>query len=394
MGRLTEAKIKALHKAGRYRDGDCLFLNVTASGTRSWVVRVKIRNGPRRDLGIGPYPLLGLKEARIRAWEYRKQAFNGMDPLGERKKSAIPTFQHVARQYYEENKPRWKAGRHTDQWLQVVEKYAVPVFGRKPVDRLDQDDMLDVLRPIWTTIPESARKLRQRLRLILKWCQAHRYVKENVAGEVIEGALAPMPSIKTHHRSLPYEAVGAALERIEESGASLSAKLCLRFLILTATRSQEARGLRWQEIDAAKRLCIIPASRMKTNHEHHVPLSDEAVRVLDRARVLEDGSGIVFPSPRKKGEALSAMTLTGLLDVMGLLDKTVVHGFRSSFRTWSEEQTNADFAVKEQALAHQVGSSIERAYTRTDLLARRRVLMQRWSDYLTRKTPAQVINLR
>ena len=118
------------------------------------------------------------------------------------------------------------------------------------------------------------------------------------------------------------------------------------------------------------------------------------MRVLDRARVLEDGSDLVFPSPQKPGDALSAMTLTRLLATTGLLDQTVVHGFRSSFRTWSEEQTTADFAVKEQALAHQVGSAVERAYTRTDLLARRRVLMQRWSDYLTRNAPAQVITLR
>ena len=394
MGRLTEAKIKSIHQAGRYRDGDCLFLNVTAAGTRSWVVRLKIRHGPRRDLGIGPYPLLGLKEARLRAWELRKQVFHGVDPLGERKQSAMPTFQHVARQYYEANKPRWKPGRHTERWLQVVEKYAFPAFGHTPVDRLDQDDMLAVLRPIWTTIPEAARRLRHRLRVILKWCQAHRYVTENVAGDVIDGALAPMPAIRAHHRSLPYEAVGAALDTIDASTSCLSAKLCLRFLILTATRSQEARGLRWQEIDTAKRLWTIPASRMKMNHEHHVPLSEEAMRVVARARDLADGSDLVFPSPQKPGEALSAMTLTRLLATTGLLGHTVVHGFRSSFRTWSEEQTTADFAVKEQALAHQVGSAVERAYTRTDLLARRRVLMQRWSDYLTRNAPAQVITLR
>ena len=394
MGRLTEATIKSIQKAGRYRDGDCLFLNVTAAGTRSWVVRLKIRHGPRRDLGIGPYPLLGLKEARLRAWELRKQVFHGLDPLSERKKSALPTFQHVARQYYEANKPRWKPGRHTERWLQVVEKYAFPAFGHTPVDRLDQDDILAVLRPIWTTIPEAARRLRHRLRVILKWCQAHRYVTENVAGDVIDGALAPMPAIRAHHRSLPYEAVGAALATIDASTSCGAAKLCLRFLILTATRSQEARGLRWQELDLAKRLWTIPASRMKTNHEHHVPLSEEAMRVLARARGLADGSDLVFPSPQKPGEALSAMTLTRLLATTGLLDQTVVHGFRSSFRTWSEEQTTADFAVKEQALAHQVGSAVERAYTRTDLLAKRRVLMQRWSDYLTRNAPAHVITLR
>ena len=394
MGRLTEATIKAIQKAGRYRDGDCLFLNVTASGTRSWVVRLKIRHGPRRDLGIGPYPLLGLKEARLRAWELRKQVFHGVDPLDARKQSAMPTFQHVARQYYEENKPRWKPGRHTERWLQVVERYAFPAFGHTPVDRLDQDDILAVLRPIWTTIPETARRLRHRLRVILKWCQAHRYVTENVAGDVIDGALAPMPAIHAHHRSLPYEAVGAALDTIDASTSCLSAKLCLRWLILTATRSQEARGTRWQEIDTEKRLWIIPASRMKMNHEHHVPLSDEAMRVVARARGLADGRDLVFPSPQKPGAALSAMTLTRLLATTGLLDHTVVHGFRSSFRTWSEEQTNADFAVKEHALAHQVGSAVERAYTRTDLLAKRRVLMQHWSDYLTRNAPAQVINLR
>ena len=393
MGRLTEAKIRSISKAGRYGDGDCLFLNVTKANTKSWVVRLKIRNGARRDLGIGPHALLSLKEARLRAWEYRKQAFNGHDPLAERQHATLPTFEEVAKRYYEENKPRWKAGRHRERWLDVLKLYALPKIGKTPVDRLGREDVLKVLMPIWSHKPESGRKLRQRIRLILEWCQGHGYIDGNPAGEVINGALPAMPAVKEHHRALPYEQVPEALEKIAGCRSALSVKLCLRFLILTASRSSEARQGTWSEIDVEKALWVIPPSRMKTQHEHRVPLSDEAMRVLERARAVDDGSGLLFPSPRKKGEAFSYMTMAKLLDTAGLLEKTVVHGFRSSFRDWAEEQTSCDYAVKEQALAHAVGSSIERAYTRTDLLAKRRRLMQQWSDYVTRAPRQQIVSL-
>ena len=241
---------------------------------------------------------------------------------------------------------------------------------------------------IWTKKPEQARKLRQRIRLILKWCQAHGYVKENVAGEQIDGALQPMPSVKEHHRSLSYTEVSKALDMMEESGASLSVKSCLRFVILTACRGAEARGARWSEFSTEKKLWIIPSSRMKTKQEHRVPLSDEAMKVLDQVRVLrrtpKDDSEFVFPSPVKHGRQFSAMAMPRLLGNVGLAaDKCVVHGFRASFRTWAEECTNADFAVKELCLAHTIGKALVSTYTQTDLLQKRRGLMERWGDYLT-----------
>ena len=386
MAKLTFGKLKALNEPGMFGDGGTLFLKVSPGGSKSWVQRITIR-GTRHDLGLGGWPVVSLQEARERAFENRRAVAHGRDPLAEKKQaikdSSIPTFETVARKYYEENLPRWKPGRHTERWMQVVEKYAFPVFGDVPVDRVGREDVLRMLTPIWTAKPEYARKLRQRVRLILDWCQAHGYVHTNIAGEQIGGALPSMPSVKEHHRSLPYTEVSKALDMIEESGASLSAKLCFRFLILTAVRPGEARNATWEEINWETKTWTIPAGKMKAKTEHRVPLSREAMKVLERAARVRGESPLIFPSSLKRAKPMSDMTLTKLLRDVGLGEKTVPHGFRSSFRTWAGEQTNTPTPVIELCLAHSVGNAIEKAYARTDLLAKRKTLMLRWAEYLS-----------
>ena len=225
---------------------------------------------------------------------------------------------------------------------------------------------------------------------MLRWSWAHGYVSENVAGEGIDGALPAMPNVKEHFRALPYREVAAALTTVEKSRASKAVKLCLRFLILTAARSGEVRGATWAEIDLDAREWRIPGGRMKGGREHRVPLSDAARDVLVRARGLEDGSGLVFPSPTRTGRPLSNMALTKILRDQGLADRATVHGFRSAFRDWCAE-TGKPREIAEAALAHTVGG-VEGAYFRSDLYARRRVLMDQWAAFLT-GTEAKVARL-
>ncbi len=258
------------------------------------------------------------------------------------------------------------------------------------MDRIGREDVLRVLTPIWTRTPEVGRKLRQRIRMILRWAEAHGFVEHNVAGEGISGALPTMPAVKEHHRALPYREVPSALTKVETSSASLAAKLCFRFLVLTAARSGEARGATWDEIDKASWEWRIPGARMKTGKEHRVPLTDAAMALLEQARLLHDGSGLIFPSPTRHGRPLSDATLTKLIRERGV--DAVVHGFRSSFRDWASECTNAPHAVMELSLAHAVGSSVEQAYARSDLLERRSALMAEWARFVT-GTGADVVRL-
>ena len=265
--------------------------------------------------------------------------------------------------------------------MATLERHAYPVIGDMSVDRIRREDVLRTLTPIWTRRPETARRVRQRMRAVLRWCWAHGYVSENVAGEGIDGALPKMPAVRQHFRALPYSEVATALETVEASRVSKAAKLCLRFLVLTAARSGEARGATWAEVDAEAREWRIPGDRMKRGAEHRVPLSDAALAVLERARRLDDGSGLIFPSALRPGHSLSNMTLTKILRDQGLAGRTTVHGFRSAFRDWCAE-TGKPREIAEAALAHTVGG-VEGAYFRSDLFARRRVLMDQWSAFLT-----------
>ena len=258
----------------------------------------------------------------------------------------------------------------------------MPKLGNTPLDRIGRGEVLKILTPIWTTRPETARRVRQRMKTIFRWAMAHGFMESNPAGEAIDGALPPLPKVKAHFRALPYQEVGVALKIVDGSQASLAAKLCFRFLVLTAARSGEARGATWDEIDLHDRMWRIPSNRMKAGMEHRIPLSRQALEVLDEVSILRDESSLVFPSSMRRSFTLSDMTLTKILRSAGLADRATVHGFRSSFKNWTLEQTDTPRAVSEAALAHILGNSTEQAYARSDLFERRRELMQMWADYV------------
>lgn len=381
MARLTAARIRTLKTPGRHGDGDGLHLKISETGARSWILRVVIA-GKRRDIGLGRYPDVGLAQAREAAAKHRSLIAAGADPIAEKRKAAVPTFRAAAERTFEANKPRWRNGKHTATWWQSLERHAFPILGDVPVDQIGREDVLRVLTPIWGVRMETARRVRQRIRAILKWAMAHGYIEHNVAGEGIDGALPPMPKVKNHLRALPYAEVGELIEAVQKSQASLATKWCLELLILTATRSGEARGARWSEIDLDAATWIIPPERMKANAEHRVPLSSRALAILEEARAIDDGSGLVFPSPTRPGKPMSDMTLTALLRRLKVADRATVHGFRSAFREWAAECTHAPHAVMELSLAHAVGNAVEAAYARSDLFDRRRALMDQWAAYL------------
>ena len=380
--KLSATRVKALRDPGRYSDGDGLHLFISKRGSKSWVQRITV-DGRRRDIGLGGYPTISLAQARRRASDNREAIGNGRDPVAEKRRPSTPTFGEAAHAVHEANKPRWRNGSHTQAWIQTLERHAFPKIGSKPIDTIGRTDVLAVLTPIWSTRPETARRVRQRMRTIFRWAMANELIETNPAGEAIDGALPSMPKVKAHLRALPYHEVGAALSTVDASQTSPASKHCLKFLVLTAARSGEARGATWDEIDIESATWTIPGSRMKAGSEHRVPLSAQALGVLMLARELEDGSGLCFPSPLRPGRMLSDMTLTKVLRKADLADRATVHGFRTSFKTWTMEQTDTPWAVGEAALAHQLGGSVEQAYARSDLFDRRRVLMQQWADYLT-----------
>ena len=379
--RLTVAKAKALREPGLYWADPTLYLRVGPSGTKHWIQRLMI-DGRRHDLGLGGFPLVSLSDAREQAFENRRKVRRGGNPLAERRRAGVPTFAVAAARTRDSLRARWRNAKHAKDWMATLERYAFPVFGTLRLDRIRREDVLQALTPIWTAKPETARRVRQRVRTVLQWAWAHGYVSENVAGEAIDGALPTMPAVKAHFRALPYGEVSGALARVEASKASPAAKLCLRFLILTAARSGEARGATWAEMDTAALEWRIPGERMKGGTAHRVPLTDAALAVLERARAMDDGSGLVFPSPLRAGRPLSDMSLTKLLRDRGLADRATVHGFRSAFRDWCAD-TGKPREEAEAALAHTVGG-VEGAYFRSDLFQRRRALMEEWAAFLQR----------
>ena len=380
-GKLTIRKVRAIKEPGLYNDGNTLYLRVAPGGSKQWVQRVVI-NGRRRDIGLGGCEWVTLAEAREMAYDNRRLARRGGDPLAAKRRGKVPQFREAAELTHESLRPRWRNEKVAANWIQQLERHAFRRLGKIPVDRITQQDILDVLKPIWTAKPETARRVRRNIRTTLEWCQAHGFVNFNAAGGGIDGALPRMPAFKQHLLALPYKELREVLNVIDGCGAAPSAKLALRFVILTAVRSGEVRGATWSEIDVEDRVWRIPGERMKTGAEHRVPLSEAALDVLERAKALDGGGGFVFPSPIRPGQPLSDATLPNVLRTTGLAARSTVHGFRSSFRDWCAD-TGKPREVAEAALAHKVGG-VEGAYFRSDLFERRRQLMDSWATYLTR----------
>ena len=377
-GKLSDRKVRALSEPGRYSDGATLYLVVAPGGSKQWVQRLTVRRR-QTDVGLGGYPVVGLREAREKAQANRAQARSGADPLLERRRAAVPTFRDLASQHIEALRPSWRNAKHAAQWGSTLAAYAHPFIGNRPVDQVTRADVIGLLSPIWTKKPETARRVRQRVRAVMARANALEYIEHNPAGEGIDAALAKLPRIRAHHPALPYAQLPAALRAVRESTATPAVTLGFEFLALTACRSGEVRGARWEEIDIACAAWTVPAKRMKGGRTHRVPLSEQAIAVLEEARGLDNGSGLVFPAPRS-GLDLSDMAFAQLLRRLEL--DFVPHGLRSSFRDWAAEQTNAPHAVMEAALAHSVKNSTEAAYFRSDLFELRRGLMAEWGRFL------------
>lgn len=375
---LTAAFVRTATQPGKYNDGHGLMLVVDKTGARRWVQRITIRS-KRQEMGLGSASLVTLAEAREVALANRKLARSGGDPLADRRRSqAIMTFREAALEVHRINEPAWRNKKHAAQFLATLETYAFPTIGHVQVSEVTTSDILSVLQPIWLTKAETARRVRQRVGTVMKWVVAKGWRQDNPA-QSIEQALPKQDRSQNHRKALPYVAVADCLDTIRASGAAPETKLALEFLVLTAARAGEVRLANWSEINLKAGEWIVPASRMKAKREHRVPLSPQAIAVLEQARRLSGGQGLVFPGTRV-GRPLSENTFVRLLRNLGY--EADAHGFRTSFKTWVQERTNTPREVSEAALAHVISNKAEAAYARSDLFEKRRKLMERWAAFL------------
>lgn len=401
---LAPIEVQRLTKPGMHTVGGVagLYLQVLPTGARSWILRVMVA-GKRRDMGLGGFPDVTLAMAREKAREARATIEKGIDPIAQRaavlstlaaSRGAAITFEEAARRFIAAKSVEWRNAKHGQQWANTLETYAFPVVGKLATADVALPHVLKILEPIWTTKTETAARLRGRIESILDWATVRGFRRgENPArwkGHLDKILPAPGRVAKVeHHEAVAVAALGGFIQDLRKR-EGIAAR-ALEFLILTATRSGEVRGARWSEIDMEGRTWTIPPERMKAGKEHRVPLSDEALRLLEALPRFADND-MVFPSPRR-AIALSDMTLTAVMRRMGR--EEVPHGFRSTFRDWAAERTNYPREVAEMALAHTIGNAVEAAYRRGDLFEKRARMMQDWAKFCGTTTPAgEVVPLR
>lgn len=400
---LSALEVGRIKREGVYFVGGVpgLLLQVTGPEAKSWILRTMV-GGKRRDIGLGGYPAVSLADAREAARTARERIREGVDPVEERiaarsaltaARAASMTFREAARKYIEANEPGWKNAKHAAQWTSTLETYAYPVVGNLRVSDVTTAHVVSILEPVWTNKTETASRLRGRIESVLDWATAREFRKgENPArwkGHLDNILPAPGKVQRVaHHSALDYREAGAFMAALRES-EGMGAR-ALEFAILTAARSGEVRGATWKEIDG--NVWTIPAERMKAAREHRIPLSPDALALLNALPCIA-GADLLFPN--MKGTALSDMALTALLRRMhatsiseggkGWTDSTgktiTVHGFRSSFRDWAGETTAFPREVIEHALAHQLADKAEAAYARGTLFDKRRRLMAAWAEF-------------
>jgi integrase len=390
--RLTAVKVRNA-RSGKHADGGGLYLRVTDDGRKNWILRIVIK-GKRCELGLGSVKTVSLAEAREEAARLRNIARKGGDPLAERKqeRKIVPTFEEAARKVHESMLPAFRNKKHGQQWINTLRDYAFPIFGSKPVDRVESSDILEALTPIWIEKAETARRVKQRLRTVFDYAKAKGWRSSDNPVEGISKVLPKHSKSKKHFAALAYAQIPGLIESLwKASNVGLQSKLALEFLILTAARTGEVIYARWDEINLEAETWTIPAERMKARVEHRIPLSLRCLQILKVAKSFSHGEGFIFPG-RSEGQPLSNMALAMALRRMGRTDITV-HGFRSSFRDWAEERTNTPRSVVEAALAHQVESKVEAAYLRTTLFDKRRRLMDNWAAFATAKPAQKVVRI-
>ncbi len=389
IGKLTALAVDKAKRRGYYGDGGGLFLQVSASGSKSWVFRFK-EAGKLREMGLGATHTIGLAEAREKARECRRLRLDGIDPIEARKfarsrarlhATKTMTFKDCAERYIAAHRVGWRSRAHAAQWPSTLGRYVYPIFGSLPVQAIDVGLVLKALEPIWTAKPETASRVRGRIELVLDWATARGYRQgENPArwrGH-LENLLPGKSNVRRvkHHAALPYVEIRDFVAQLEQQDGV--AARALEFTILTAARTGEVIGANWSEMNLAERLWTVPAERMKAGKEHRVPLSEAALAILERMQAIRQDD-CVFPGGKRR-RPISNMAMTMTLRRMGRGDLTV-HGFRSSFRDWAAEHTDFPNEVAEMALAHTVSDKVEAAYRRGDLFQKRRQLMEAWARY-------------
>ena len=368
-------------RPGRHADGDGLYLLVRPSGSRSWVLRTQ-SEGKRKDLGLGSVPAVSLAQARAKAVDLRGRIKGGEDARADnlRKKPTIPTFADAARDCHGALKAGWRNERHRNSWLASLEMHAFPHLGARPVNAVTGLMVRDALAPIWLRIPETARRVLQRIGTVLDYAHLSGWTPQESSLRAVPKGLPRQPTEENHFVAMPFEDVPKFLAKLMAAPGTATCDALL-FTIHTASRSGETRHATWSEVDLDAGTWSIPATRMKMRQPHVVPLTPAAVAILRRRWDLRsDQNDLLFSS---YGTApLSDMAMTQQLRRMGLKDITV-HGFRSSFTDWAAELTDFRKEVVDKALAHKLVDRVEAAYRRTDFFERRRELMLAWSNYLT-----------
>jgi integrase len=391
INRLSARAVESLRKVGRHADGGGLYLVIHRSGAKRWSFLFRWHGKPT-ELGLGGLSAVSLGRARALARDCRALLAEGKSPLAERRsaRTEAMTFGAFADDYVATKQGGWKNAKHRGQWIKSIREEAASLR-RLPIAEVETADVLGTLKPIWLEKPETASRLRGRIEAVLNAAKAagHRSGENPAAWRGHLDHLLPKRRrlVRGHHKAMAYADVPAFLAALHERPTVAS--LALEFVILTAARTGEALGARWDEIDAASKIWTVPKTRMKAEREHRVPLSDRALAVLAEARAL--GGEFIFPGQRRR-KPLSNMALAMLLRRMKIEDVTV-HGFRSAFRDWAGDKTTFPREVAEAALAHATGDETEQAYRRSDALEKRRRLMDAWAKYLT-ATPATVIALR
>ena len=393
-GKLTKKLVENL-RTGRHGDGGGLYLVVKPSGTRSWIVRVVVqgqRNNKgaplRTDFGLGGADIITLNQARIRALEYRRMAKQGLNPRFNVQQE-IPNFEEIAQQVHIDRMPTWKNAKHGQQWINTLRDYAFPKIGKMPIDSIGQPEVLMCLSPIWTEKHETAKRLAQRIKIVLDVAKSKGFREgENPVTSIKDAQVLPKVKAKAkHHAAMKWQDVPSFFDDLRNREA-MAAK-ALMFTCLTGSRTGEVLGMRWDEIDFEARLWTCPAERMKTANEHRVPLTDDMLAIIEPLKAM--ASQYVFEG-QKRHAPMSNMAMLMLLRRMKVEGATV-HGFRSTFRDWASEVASAPREVAEMSLAHKVGSDVERAYARSDLLEQRRALMERWSGFVAGASDNNVVRI-
>lgn len=395
---LSALEVSRLTKPGHHAVGGVagLYLYVNEAGARSWVLRMMVGE-KRRHMGLGGYPDVTLAQAREKARQAREEVNTGVDPIAKRRNLASElraqqlretTFKQAAAAYIDSHGDSWRNPKHRAQWNSTLETYVYPVVGNLHVRDVSQEHVMKILEPIWKTKNETASRVRGRIESVLDWATVRGYRSgDNPArwkGHLDHLLPAASKVRKVEHRkALPFSEMPAFMKELR-SQAGMAAR-ALEFAILTAARSGEVRGATWAEIDLDAKLWTVPASRMKANKEHRVPLSETAVLLLKSLPKLE-GNQMVFFAPR--GGQLSDMALTQVVRRMQV--DAVPHGFRSTFRDWAGEATNHPRELAEHALAHTLDNKVEAAYRRGDALERRRKMMNDWTKFCEGETKSSL----